>query len=127
MDDFFKKTHCDRCGKELTDGRIMSQFNEDCLCLECKSNEEKHSDYDKAIIAEIKEIKRCNYNFKGVGFNTEMNKCPKCLSEDIEPINKCVLLPHVDEACILYKCTKCGCEFKEWYKIEYEFSEFIQK
>lgn len=74
MDNFFKKTHCDRCGKSLKDGRIMSQFNEDCLCLECKSNEEKHPDYNKAITAEIKEIKRGNYNFKGIGFNTEINK-----------------------------------------------------
>ena len=34
MDKFFSQKYCDRCGKELTGGRTMSMFNEDCICLE---------------------------------------------------------------------------------------------
>lgn len=66
MDDFFKKQFCDRCGKKLT-VRIMSMYNEDCLCMECKKEEEKREDYEKAVEADIAAIKSGNYNFKGIG------------------------------------------------------------
>ena len=48
MDKFFTKKNCDRCGKDLQDGRIMSMFNEDCICMKCKDEETKHKDYNKA-------------------------------------------------------------------------------
>ena len=32
MDDFFKKTHCDRCGAPLN-VRTMSMYNEDVICI----------------------------------------------------------------------------------------------
>lgn len=67
MDDFFKKTNCDRCGKILT-VRIMSMFNKDCICVECKNEERKRKDYEKAHMADINAIKRGNYNFEGIGF-----------------------------------------------------------
>ncbi len=38
VDRFYDKTHCDRCPKELF-SRIMSWFNEDCLCMDCSSKE----------------------------------------------------------------------------------------
>lgn len=44
-DDFFSKKTCDRCGRNLTGGRIMSMYNEDCLCMACKDAETKRPDY----------------------------------------------------------------------------------
>ncbi len=67
MDDFFTKTNCDRCGKELGTSRIMSMYNNDCLCMECKNKERHRDDYKKAVDADIKAIKNGNYNFEGIG------------------------------------------------------------
>lgn len=69
MDDFFNKTHCDRCGKKLT-SRIMSMYNTDCICLDCKDEEMKRDDYKKALDSDIAEIKKGNYNFNGIGLNS---------------------------------------------------------
>ena len=66
MDDFFTKKHCDRCGAILTT-RIMSMFNEDVICLDCKEKERQHPDYKKAQDAEIAEVRKGNYNFQGIG------------------------------------------------------------
>jgi len=65
-DRFFTQKTCDRCGGSLEGGRIMSMFNEDCLCMSCKEKETKESDYDKAVKAEHEEIKKGNYNYKGI-------------------------------------------------------------
>lgn len=46
-DTFFEKTHCDRCGRELLGCRIMSMYNEDCLCMPCKEDETKRQDYSE--------------------------------------------------------------------------------
>ena len=67
MDKFFTQKHCDRCGKILSGGRTMSMFNEDCICMECKDKETQRADYDKAVQADHSEIKKGNYNFKGIG------------------------------------------------------------
>jgi hypothetical protein len=66
MDQFFNKKRCDRCGGSLDGGRIMSMFSEACICMDCKEKELKDPEYDKAINADHEEIKRGNYNFKGV-------------------------------------------------------------
>ena len=66
MDKFFSQKYCDRCGKSLKGGRIMSMFNTDCICMECKDKEIKDPDYQKAVEADIDEIKRENYNFSGI-------------------------------------------------------------
>ena len=66
-DEFFKKTKCDRCGKDLSDGRIMSMYNEDALCMECKRKETQRPDYRDAVEADHAEIRKGNYNFKGIG------------------------------------------------------------
>lgn len=71
MDDFFKKRHCDRCGKDLAGGRIMSMYNEDCICMECKAAEEKRADYADARDADAEQVRRGNYNFKGIGKEDE--------------------------------------------------------
>lgn len=44
-DTFFTQKHCDRCGGSLDGGRIMSMYNEDCLCMKCKDAEIKREDY----------------------------------------------------------------------------------
>ena len=66
MDSFFTKQFCDRCGKPLT-VRIMSMYNEDVICPECKDAETKRPDYASAVAAEHAEVKKGNYNFKGIG------------------------------------------------------------
>ena len=69
MDDFFRKTHCDRCHKPLNGARIMSMYNEDCICMECKDKETQLSDYKTAQNADIAQIKAGNYNFNGIGYH----------------------------------------------------------
>lgn len=68
MDEFFKKTYCDRCGGSLDGGRIMSMYNEDCICMDCKKEEQQREDYSRAVAADHDEIRKGNYNFKGIGF-----------------------------------------------------------
>jgi hypothetical protein len=66
--DFFTKKSCDRCGAELKI-RIMSMFNEDVICMSCKEKEMEHPKYNEAREADMNEIRKGNYNFKGIGFN----------------------------------------------------------
>ena len=66
MDKFFTQKLCDRCGGSLDQGRIMSMLNSDCICLTCKEEEMKRSDYDAAVEADHEEIKKGNYNYKGI-------------------------------------------------------------
>lgn len=67
-DRFFEQENCDRCGKKLT-VRIMSMYNTDCICLECKKAEEQREDYAAARDAEADAVRHGNYNFKGVGLS----------------------------------------------------------
>ena len=60
MDNFFTQKNCDRCGKSLKDGRIQS------ICMDCKKKECTDSEYKKAQDADIAEIRKGNYNFKGI-------------------------------------------------------------
>jgi len=66
-DDFFSKRRCDRCGGSLDGGRILSMYNEDVICLECKRKETERDDYIEAVEADHREIRKGNYNFKGIG------------------------------------------------------------
>lgn len=66
MDKFFSQSSCDRCGGSLEQGRIMSMLNTDCICLACKEKEKARSDYEEAVKAEHEEIKKGNYNYKGI-------------------------------------------------------------
>ena len=45
----------------------MSMFNTEMICSECKEKESKHKDYERAREIEYQEVKRGNYNFKGIG------------------------------------------------------------
>ena len=69
MDDFFKKTRCDRCHGSLDDGRICSMFNEQTICMTCKEKEQQRADYRKAVEADHAEIRKGNYNFQGIGLD----------------------------------------------------------
>lgn len=66
MDKFFTQKTCDRCGGSLEKGRIMLMFNTDCICMDCLEKEKKDKDYEKAVVAEMEEIKKGNYNYKGI-------------------------------------------------------------
>lgn len=66
MDKFFTQRNCDRCGGSLKQGRIMSMFNTQCICLKCSKEEKQDKDYNKAVEADHREIKKGNYNFKGI-------------------------------------------------------------
>lgn len=67
MDKFFTQKYCDRCGKKLTGGRIMSMYNTECICMDCYTKEKKRSDYNEAKEADINAYKSGNANFKGIG------------------------------------------------------------
>lgn len=46
----------------------MSMFNEQCICMKCKEAETRREDYQKAVEADREEVKKGNWNFKGIGF-----------------------------------------------------------
>jgi hypothetical protein len=61
-------TACARCAEEFAgSGSIMSVFNTDQICLECKQKEEAHPDYEKARKAEAAAVSRGDYNYAGIG------------------------------------------------------------
>lgn len=66
MDDFFKRKTCERCHKSLVNGRTMSMFNTQCICLECSIKEQNDPAYGEAVKADHAEIRKGNYNYKGL-------------------------------------------------------------
>lgn len=66
MDKFFTRKTCERCHKPLNGGRTMSMFNTQCICLKCAEAEQNDSEYQKAVEAEHREIKKGNYNYEGL-------------------------------------------------------------
>lgn len=63
--------YCDRC-REETVAKIMSQFNTEQICLQCKKKEEEHPKYEEALKAEQEAIQRGNLNFKGIGLPSDL-------------------------------------------------------
>lgn len=59
-------TVCQRCGTK-TNITTMSMYNAQVICMECKEAEGKRPDYRKAVEADEAEIRRGNYNFRGIG------------------------------------------------------------
>ena len=57
---------CDRCRKE-TNITIMSMFNTETLCFDCKEAEEKDPRYEDAHRAETEACRRGDFNFPGIG------------------------------------------------------------
>lgn len=56
---------CERCGKE-TNIHTMSMLNTDLICMDCKEDERKHPLYEQARETELEEVKKGNYNYKGL-------------------------------------------------------------
>ena len=71
MDKFLSQTHCDRCGSDLKDGRIMSMFNTQVICMVCKDKETKRPDYREAVEAEMRAIRAGNLNYLGCGEDSD--------------------------------------------------------
>ena len=59
---------CDRCGKPTNNLTIMSMFNNDIICMDCKEAERKLPEYKKAQDAEIAAVRAGDYNFHGIGY-----------------------------------------------------------
>ena len=47
---------CQRCGKE-TNTHIMSMFNTDDICTECKDKEIEHPHYKKHCLRKLQKLK----------------------------------------------------------------------
>ena len=69
-DRFFQATRCDRCGAPLT-VRIMSMYNEQVICPQCKEKERQRPDYREAVEAELDAVRHGNRNFKGIGLKNK--------------------------------------------------------
>jgi len=57
---------CARCGKE-TSVHIMSMFNTEEICMDCKVLEEMRPDYRDAVETDQQATRRGNLNFPGIG------------------------------------------------------------
>ena len=62
------KKFCDRCGKPLNGRSIMSMFNTDIICMDCKREEKNDPRYKQALEADRDACAHGNYNFKGIGW-----------------------------------------------------------
>jgi recombinational DNA repair protein (RecF pathway) len=65
------RENCDRCHKPTDGMTIMSMYNEQIICMECKGKERQRPDYQKAVQADVDEINKGNYNFKGIGLKDD--------------------------------------------------------
>jgi hypothetical protein len=63
-----EKKYCDRCGKPLNGCSIMSMYNTDIICMDCKREERNDPRYKRAVEADNAAIRSGNYNFKGIGW-----------------------------------------------------------
>lgn len=63
------RENCERCDQPTNGITIMSMYNEQIICRTCKDNERKREDYSKAVEADNEEIRKGNFNFKGIGLN----------------------------------------------------------
>lgn len=57
---------CQRCYNE-TRVHTMSRFNTQEICMDCVKKERAHHKYEEARREESREVRRGNYNFKGIG------------------------------------------------------------
>ena len=68
-------TQCDRCNS-LVNGHTMSMFNTETICLPCARIEEVHPKYKEALKADLAEIRKGNYNFRGIGKPEDLESAP---------------------------------------------------
>lgn len=62
---------CDRCKADAHWLRA-SFFNTQMCCESCLTKERKHPKYPEAKAIELEEVKKGNYNFKGIGLPIEL-------------------------------------------------------
>ena len=65
MDKFLSQETCSRCGGGLN-VRVMSMFNEEVICVNCKDEERKHPRYKEALSEELAHLRRGNCNYPGL-------------------------------------------------------------
>ena len=71
-DNFFKVTHCEKCGADLSKtGRTLSTFNLDVLCPACKKAERHHPLYEEAVRRNNEEYQKGNTTFEGILYKKE--------------------------------------------------------
>lgn len=70
MNNFMDSMHrdnCDRCGNPTNNCTTMSIFNEEIICIPCKTAEKDEPNYAQAVEAEMNAMRQGNFNFKGIG------------------------------------------------------------
>lgn len=60
------RENCERCGQPTGGTTTMSIFNEDVICMSCKTEEKNDPDYEAASRAEAQAVRNGDHNFKGV-------------------------------------------------------------
>jgi len=63
-----KPVECERCHAQCF-ATIMSMFNAEMICLDCKAAETTRPDYNNAVKADEAAIRAGDFNFKGIGLN----------------------------------------------------------
>ena len=59
--------NCQRCNKPTNGITIMSMFSAQIICMDCKKKETQDPRYADAVKADVEQIKKGNFNFKGIG------------------------------------------------------------
>lgn len=59
--------NCQRCNKPTNGITIMSMFSTQIICMDCKEKETQDPRYADAVKADNEQIKKGNFNFKGIG------------------------------------------------------------
>lgn len=69
-------TKCERCRKldKVTTG---SYFDTAIICMNCETLEQKHPEYAKAKQVESEEVRRGNYNYRGIGLPSDWQEFVK--------------------------------------------------
>lgn len=66
---------CQRCRRRPW--MIMSKFNLEMICHECKARERQHPKYPEADAAECAAVRAGNPNYPGIGCPPELYVFPK--------------------------------------------------
>lgn len=62
---------CERCEEKLT-ASVMSMFNTQVICMECKRKEKAHPKYQEACKAECDAVQNKDLNFPGIGLPNDL-------------------------------------------------------
>ncbi len=57
---------CARCNVDVVT-TMMSMFNTETICIPCKKHEEHCPDYKRAVAEELRQVKKGNFNYEGIG------------------------------------------------------------